>query len=574
MYIINCIIGENFLKYTKNLVNMKVLRIKIASFYFLFLLITSIFCLHTLYIPFQKSNNRRYENSYFTNFHTNSQWLLNNLTINGTATGLNAHNWSWAVSQDWCNGSGTKINPYTIENVTIKNSESYINIYNSDVYFILKDCTVVNDSISETVYYSGIGIYLKNISNGCIQNNNISQLQYGIYMEGCSNNSIINNSLIRIAYGIFIRSSSTMVISHNEIIGLSFLPFSGVLGGVGISILNFPSEPRSYHDQIVLNNISRFDKAIWIQGANNCNISLCRIFNSNNGIYMVLIAESTTSNNIIYLIYKDAIVISGPDNIIEFNQISMINWSGILLSSSENGLIQYNHIQLSNSSGIRLINSQFALVSNNTLRGNYNGISIEGSSDNNIFKNLIDQNEKNGILIDRYRVLSYFYTSSSNNVSLNVIKNNNNAGIHCYASDRNVMMQNSIDNNSYGIYLSSFSIWNEVSKNIIRNNIHSGILITNQSDYNDITENLINSNYCGINITDNSDHNDITGNDLLHNTICYYIEDNCDDTLLQDNLCPSGDYFDPIWIFMLLIIGIPIVALIGVSFWYYKHKRT
>ena len=553
---------------------MKVIRIKITSFYFLFLLITSIFCLHTLSIPFQKSNNRQYENFYFTNLHASSQWLLNNLTINGTATGLNAQNWSWAESQPWFGGgNGTKINPYRLENITIKNSESYINIYNSDVYFILKDCTLVNDSISETGIYSGIGIYLKNISNGCIQNNNISQLTYGIYMEGCSNNSIINNSLIRISLGIFIRSSSTMIISHNEITGLGPFVFPGF---TGIYILNLPSEPRSFQDQIVLNNISRFDTAIRIQGANDCNISLNRIFNSSRGISMSLITESTTSNNIIYLIYENAIIISGPDNIIEFNQISMINGSGILLSSSENCLIQYNHIQLSNSSGIRLINSQFALVLNNTLRGNYNGISIEGSSQNNIFKNLIDQNEKYGILIDRYKnpYFTFFYTSSSNNVSLNVIKNNNNAGIHCYDSDGNVMMQNSIDNNSYGIYLSSVSRFNIVSKNVIRNHIHSGILITNQSHYNDIIENLINYNYCGINITDNSDSNDLIGNDLFHNTICYYIENNCDDTLLENNLCPSGDTFDPEWVFMLLIIGIPIVALIGVSVWYYKHKRT
>ena len=556
---------------------MKVKRVKITRFYFLFLLITSIFCLHTFGIPVQKSNNRQYENSYFTNLHSSSQWILNNLTINGTATGLNAQNWSWAESQPWFGGgNGTKINPYRLENITIKNSESYINIYNSDVYFILKDCTLSNDSISETGFYPGIGIYLKNVSNGYIQNNNISQLLYGIYMFECSNNSIINNSLIRISHGIFIKSSGTMIISYNEITGPGHSPFLATYGFTGIYILNLPSVPRSYQDQIVLNNISKFDTAIRVQGANNCNISLNRIFNSSKGISMGLITESTTSNNIIYLIYEKAITISGPDHILEFNQIFTINGSGILLTGSENSLIQYNHIQLSNSSGIRLINSQFALVLNNTLRGNYNGISIEGSSQNNIFKNLIDQNDKYGILIDRYRVpyTSTYYTSSSNNVSLNVIKNNNNAGIHCYHNQGNVMMQNFIDNNSYGIYLSSFSRWNDVSKNTIINHIHSGILITNQSHYNDITENLINYNYCGINITDNSNNNDLTGNDLFHNTICYYIENNCDNTLLENNLCPSGDTFDPEWVFMLLIIGIPIVALIGVSVLYYKHKRT
>jgi parallel beta-helix repeat protein len=498
------------------------------------------------------------------------QWNLVNLTINGTAVGPYAHNWSWVESQPWYGGGiGSEANPYRIENITITNSDSCIEIYNSEKHFILQNCNLYNTSQP----ILGKGIYFNNVSNGKIQKNNISLFPYGIYMESCSNNLIINNLMLGNPSGIYIRSSSTMVIYNNVIEGSGISLGLGFPGRTGIYILNYPSDPRSYQDQVVLNNISKCDTAIRIQGANNCNVSLNRIFNCKRGISMGLISGCTTSNNYISFIFENGIVIGDLDNVIEFNQLFMINGSGIIMSGSENCLIQYNQIMLCNSSGISLIESQSDLVFNNTLKRNYNGISIEGSSHNNIFKNIVAQNEKYGIFIDRYRLpySSSFYTSFTNNVSLNIIKHNKNAGIHCYDSDGNQIMQNSIDNNSYGIYLSAVSRWNVISKNTITNHIISGIHVTNHSDYNDILENLINYNYCGINITDDSDNNDLIGNDLLHNTICYNIENSCDDTLIKDNLCSDETTEDLLWI--LLLIGGLSIVVIGISIWYLKRRK-
>ena len=41
------------------------------------------------------------------------------IAIDALATGVDAHNWTWAVSQPWCSGAGTPGNPYLIENISI-----------------------------------------------------------------------------------------------------------------------------------------------------------------------------------------------------------------------------------------------------------------------------------------------------------------------------------------------------------------------------------------------------------------------------------------------------------------------
>ena len=72
-------------------------------------------------------------------------WLLDNITIDGDATGVGANNWSWAVNQEWCNSVD---GIYVIENVTINGQESVscINVTDSDVYFVINNCTLYNSS--------------------------------------------------------------------------------------------------------------------------------------------------------------------------------------------------------------------------------------------------------------------------------------------------------------------------------------------------------------------------------------------------------------------------------------------
>ena len=111
------------------------------------------------------------------------------ISIDDDATGVGAHNWTWAVSQSWCSGSGTWNDPYIIENIKISGFIYSVGIYicNSNVSFIIQDCLIYN---------SNDGIYLENVNNSRLINNNCStNINNGIYLESnCNNNTISGNT--------------------------------------------------------------------------------------------------------------------------------------------------------------------------------------------------------------------------------------------------------------------------------------------------------------------------------------------------------------------------------------------
>jgi parallel beta-helix repeat protein len=94
---------------------------------------------------------------------------------------------SWAEEQDWCSGSGTLNDPYVIENLFIdgKNQSNCIEIHNSAKFLIIKECTVFNSSLSQDA-----GIFLENVSNSIIIDNELDHNAYGLFMEQSNNNNI------------------------------------------------------------------------------------------------------------------------------------------------------------------------------------------------------------------------------------------------------------------------------------------------------------------------------------------------------------------------------------------------
>jgi len=74
--------------------------------------------------------------------------------------------WAEAKGQLWCSGDGTWAKPYLIENVTINATNSPTNcgiiIKDSDVPFIIRNCTVYNSG----GYLHEGGISLERTKNG------------------------------------------------------------------------------------------------------------------------------------------------------------------------------------------------------------------------------------------------------------------------------------------------------------------------------------------------------------------------------------------------------------------------
>jgi len=146
-------------------------------------------------------------------------WNVNNgfitsLIIDDTGTG--DFTWGESVNQlAWIYGSGTLIDPYLIEFITIDglNLTSCLTIRNSNVYFRVQNCTFYNSGYS--LYDGGIKListsYGELIYNNCSFNN-----ANGIILEFCEyidiTSSTINNNTLN---GILLINSSYVNILDN-----------------------------------------------------------------------------------------------------------------------------------------------------------------------------------------------------------------------------------------------------------------------------------------------------------------------------------------------------------------------
>lgn len=135
-------------------------------------------------------------------------------------------------------------------------------------------------------------------------------------------------------------------------------------------------------------------------------------------------------------------------NIIKGNNITQCN-SGIRLNGATSNSIENNYIFYNIFSGIESKYDNHPASGNNitgnTIYDNGNGISLSGGSNNFIFNNKILNNDYTGIEL---------FESSRNNITANIINNNENMGIYLhYYSEHNNISGNNISKNgnqSYG----------------------------------------------------------------------------------------------------------------------------
>ncbi len=125
--------------------------------------------------------------------------IIENLELSKVSDKINLNgNSAWIDLKNAgnCTGSGNSTDPYVIEDLIINGSGvgSCILIQNSDVHFIILNCTIFNSGGSE-IYDLDAGIKLLNASNGKIINNTLSNTNYGIYCEYSPNPLIIGNDI-------------------------------------------------------------------------------------------------------------------------------------------------------------------------------------------------------------------------------------------------------------------------------------------------------------------------------------------------------------------------------------------
>ncbi|MFX1500152.1 MAG: NosD domain-containing protein [Promethearchaeota archaeon] len=318
-------------------------------------------------------------------------------------TGVSGYNWSvikkWTT---WVSGSGKYFDHYIIDGLEIDAGGigSCIEIENSNVYFIIKNCTIYNSGNS----FFDAGIKLSNTNNGSLLNNTCSNNgDHGILLEDNSNNNTIlgNTANNNNNYGIFIIDSSNNTISgntanNNEERGIN--------------------SQYDSHNNIISGNI-----------ANN---------NQDTGISII-----TGNNHII------------KGNIANNNGTYNQNF-GIYLSYISNSNILGNTANNNNANGIDLESSENNTISGNTVNNNnVIGIDLESSENNTISGNTANDNIEYGINLED--------NCSTNTISGNTIRNNNLCGINISTSDcQENLFYNNIINNSINAFDNGNNYWN------------------------------------------------------------------------------------------------------------------
>ncbi len=262
-----------------------------------------------------------------------------------------------SIQEGWI-GSGTSNDPYQIDGYEVTNANVSISISNTDLPFIISNCTL---------YENNWGVALYNVSNAQLINNKILDLKneyFGIYLEQSNNNIISNNSIYNLKWvGLETQGSDNNIISNNRI-------FNCFYRGIRISNSDY----------------------IIIQGNNV----------TNNGIHGISFEAENSDMNIDF--FKPSLT----GSIIRDNFVSSNTYSGIDITMSSNFTIEGNIIY-ENVDGIVVYGKEHNIRNNNIYNNRNNGILQRYTENLNVtMNNFIGNNYE---IVDNYESLSQVFFS-------------------------------------------------------------------------------------------------------------------------------------------------------------------
>jgi len=300
----------------------------------------------------------------------------------------------------------------------------------------------------------------------------------------------------------------------------------------------------------------------------NCNISMSNTSNGGYGIELVNSDYAYIFNNTLNNNYVGLYLLTFSDfAVIENNNVSFNNNIGVSISQSSNNTVRNNvmnyNVGASSGYGASIWNGGNNTIKNNIINNNrYRGITIiAGSSENNfVINNTLISNARFGTcsscygihinqapnnIIYKNKVVNtgiiegvygiYVYMGPGTNVSENNVSNSSDHGIRIHGSNSVDVIGNIVDFNGNnptefgdGISLNANSDYNNVSLNLVYNNYDDGIRVRIGSDNNFVKNNNVTFNLGkGINLGE--------GGSASYNNITYnYINNNKDDGIELD----------------------------------------
>jgi parallel beta-helix repeat protein len=279
------------------------------------------------------------------------------IVINDLPSSLN--NWTWAVAQPWCSGSGTELDPYVLEglNIDANETDGCIAIWHSTAYFIIQNCYLMNSSGSDA------GVFLTNVTNGRIIGNEFyNHRNAGVFGTATDFIIVEANSFENHQHGVFLSGSYNEILS-NTIFG------DGTGSGI---IIQFSS---AFHDNLIDGNI---------------------IENCWQGIFIFDSENNTISHNTAVRNLNFGIAVTGTaDNNLFIGNTLLNNFlSGIIIDNSINNTIVDTKAIGNQQHGIHFTNVDYTIIYHNRLIDNVmDGIHLAtGSTNNLIYRNFFGNN--------------------------------------------------------------------------------------------------------------------------------------------------------------------------------------
>ena len=404
-------------------------------------------------------------------------------------------------------GNGTKDDPYIIEGWSINASQANygISIQNTDVYFVIRNCFILNASTD--------GIHLDNVKNGTLYNNTINTINVStargialfgsahntianntitvgknggsIYLSYSDNNTIDNNTVTGGWYGIQIKDSSFNIISNNTV-------SNAVFYGIEVNMWMRETNHNTIKDNLIFNNA----EGIYLENTQYNTIIGNKLYNNSILIFGDKIYWDTqdidTTNTVndkpVYY-YKDQDGGNVPTDAGEvilarckhFNltQLNISN-AGEAVVMGYSYYINISHSNFTNSGvGIYEVESKYVNISYNSIKNNEIGVylgSFELATYNAIFNNRFGENN--------YSIeLSYERHVHIHN---NTFFNDRTTGIYLYAAKYNDIEYNSMFKS--GIFIEDDGYVSEwTSNNIKETNVVDGKPVRFYKDTGNIT---------------------------------------------------------------------------------------
>ena len=511
---------------------------------------------------------------------------MNPIKIIGNATGVGAHNWTWANNTNWCDWDPVN-NMFLIENLTIdgQNTYSCIEIANSDVLFKIKNCTLFNSNGAT----GEAGIKLIRTINGTIAENNISFNNIGINLyENNAFNTIEKNQISNnTAYGVLILNSTggnilnyfyQNIFSGNAIHAYD----NGTDYGMGIYNVwgaNYTTFLKigNYWDNYSgsdANDDGIGDTYHPIHGSGYAYdvMPICRdgynggkIFIDDSGVeshvtwewastlewcdgqgiygdpYLIqdLVINGTSSKSCIKI--KNSEAIFKIQNCTLFNAPSGTDEAAILMENVINAKLMDNNCSINGRYGILLKSCNDTLITGNILDDNGGpgfsdaGLSIEISSALTDSNNITVVNNKargnrNGVLIQ----------GSNHIISNNIAYNNTNFGIEAGGIDHDIINNTAVDN-EFGFYFLAAHNSTIENNTASENSIYGMALISsdnnviNNNNASDNVYSLSHATYATGLYLSSSNNNTVTNNIASDNSKGGIIVENGNNNTVENN---------------------------------------